>query len=245
MYKYFVHLLLLCTILSFNCGWSEEAPITVWGVKVSPYVRKVLVALEAKEMPYELKEVLPAKLLKALGQDVSEVFSKVSPLGKIPAIEQGSFAISDSSVIAAYLEKIHPKHPIYPQDAQQFAQALWLEEYADSVMSETIHGKIFTESFIKPNVFKMAADEAVVKQAVTVELPVIFDYLEKQLVSNGGTYLVGETLSIADISVANHLVSLKLTGINIDAKKWPSLARYEEEILKEPAFKAVISDLIK
>lgn len=237
---------LMLILVCCSAGYTEEVPL-LWGAKVSPYVRKAMVALEYKGMDYKLKEILPAKLLFALNQQVPPSFAKASPLGKIPAFQQGEFSIADSSVIVAYLEKVHPEQPLFPHQAEEYAQALWLEEYADSVMSEVINGKIFFELFVKPNELKRAPDSALVKSAIQEELPIILDYLEQILAANEceSGYLVGASLSVADLAVANHFVSLKLSKVHFDQIKWPRLSAYLDRVFAVPAFKKVVGDLIQ
>ena len=67
---------------------QEDVQRTLWGTKKSPYVRKVFITLEGKEVPYKLKEILPEKLLKATHQKIPEVFLKISPFGRIPAYQE-------------------------------------------------------------------------------------------------------------------------------------------------------------
>lgn len=218
---------------------KEENSI-VWGVTASPYVRKVLVALEYKEVPYTLKEILPLKLVQKLGQQAPEEFIKASPLGKIPALQEGNFSIADSSVIVAYLEKKYPQKPLYPSSPSAYAKALWLEKYSDTEMSDVIHQKIFIERVIKPNVLSMPTDENVTQEAIKIELPKIFNYLETQLIA-GKKYLVGNSLTIADIAITTHFVSLQLAKVELNAKQWPKLAAYIDGILKEEAFAKALS----
>ena len=70
---------------------------TVLGVNLSPFVRKVRVALAEKGVPYDLVPVFP--------QAADEEFRKISPLGKVPALRDGDKGFSDSSVINLYLER--------------------------------------------------------------------------------------------------------------------------------------------
>ena len=42
---------------------------------------------------------------------------------------------ADSSVICAYLERIHPMPALYPMDPVEYAKALWFEEYGDSELA--------------------------------------------------------------------------------------------------------------
>ena len=91
---------------------------TVHGVPLSPFVRKVRIAMLEKGLAYDLVPVIP---LPPANNDPA--FRKMSPLGKIPAYEDGDFSISDSSVILNYLDSNEPK--LLPEDAQL---SCWAEQ---------------------------------------------------------------------------------------------------------------------
>ena len=63
---------------------------------MSPYVRKVLVTLHLKSIPFQIDPLVPF-----LGNDK---FSKLSPLRVVPILIDNDFTITDSSVICQYLE---------------------------------------------------------------------------------------------------------------------------------------------
>src|SRR5258705_12827916 len=75
------------------------------------------------------------------------------PMGKIPILRDGDVVVPDSSVICAYLERVQPAPALYPQDAAEFAAALFLEEYADTRMSEIIGG-VALGAFGRPQVLQ-------------------------------------------------------------------------------------------
>ena len=70
---------------------------TLFGAPVSPFVRKVMVALAEKGIGYEHDPVVPA----VAPAEFKRVSKDVSPLGRIPAYRDGDFALADSSVIRA------------------------------------------------------------------------------------------------------------------------------------------------
>src|SRR5262245_50540105 len=158
-------------------GGNDPMP-TVLGVGLSPFVRKVRVALAEKGVPYDIVPVFP--------QATDEEFRKISPLGKIPALRDGDKGFSDSSVINLYLEKKHPSPALYPSDPFEYARALWFEEYADSAMVNVIGPKIFFERCVNPKFFNKPTNEEAVGKAVNEELPPVLQYLENQLT---GEYL--------------------------------------------------------
>ncbi len=204
----------------------------LYGINLSPFVRKVRVALAEKGIAYEHEPIIPV--------NVSAEYKKISPLGKVPAYTDGDRTLADSSVICAYLERTHPQPPLYPSDTYEFARALWFEEYGDGALVQITGPKIFFQRVVQPKFFNQPCDEAMVQKAVTEELPPLFDYLESQ-VGEGGV-IAGNHFSIGDIGIATHFVNLKFAGFGVDAKRWPKLARYVEHVHARPSFKKIIEE---
>src|SRR5262245_31575084 len=206
---------------------------TVYGVPISPFVRKVRVAMAEKGVAYDLDPVIPV--------NVSPEYRKVSPLGKVPAFRDGDKTLADSSVIIAYLERTHPTPPLYPSDPYEYARALWFEEYADGGLVTVIGPKIFFQKVVGPRFFNQKTDDAVVKKAVEEELPPMFDYLESQL-APGATTLVGKQFTVGDIGVASQFVNLLHAGYGVDTKRWPKLASYIAAVHERPSFRALVAE---
>ena len=205
---------------------------TVHGVNASPFVRKVRVFLAEKGIPYELEPVIP--------MNVSPEFRKLSPLGKVPAYTDGNVTLADSSVICAYVERVHPTPPLYPADPYEYARALWFEEYADGGLVAIIGPKIFFPLIIAPRFFNQQPDEAAVQKVVDEELPPYFNYLESQL--GDAPMIVGTRFSIGDIGLGSQFVNLRHAGFGVDAKRWPKLARYVAGVHARPSFAALIEE---
>lgn len=203
----------------------------VFGINASPYVRKVRVALAEKGIAYDLDPVIPV--------NVSDEYRKMSPLGKIPAFQDGDRTLCDSSIICAYLERTKPQPALYPSDAYDYARVLWFEEYADTALAGVVGPKIFFQKIIGPAFFNRPTDETVVNAALNEELPPLLTYLESQL---NGEYFVGNAFSIADVSVASQLVNYGHAGYQIDAAKYPKLAKWYGRICARPSFKALIDE---
>ena len=196
----------------------------------SPFVRKAIVALTEKGIPFEHEQVIPF--------GVSAEYRKISPLGKIPAFQDGDRTLADSSVIIAYLEKTHPATPLYPTDAYEYARALWFEEFGDGGLAPIMGAKVFFPKVIAPRFFKQEPNLAEIQKVVDTEIPPLFDYLEGELGNN--EYLVGNKFSIADIGIATIFVNYAFAGYGVDAKRWPKLAAYVNRVVNRPSFKSVI-----
>jgi len=206
---------------------------TVFGVPLSPFVRKVRVAHAEKGVQYDLDPVMPV--------NVSADYRKKSPLGKVPAYQDGDKTLADSSVICAYLEKVHPTPALYPSDPYEYARALWFEEYADGGLVPIMGAKIFFQRVVGPRFFNQPTDEAVVKKALEEELPPMFDYLESQL-APGASTIVGKQFTIGDIGIGSQFVNFFFAGGTIDTKRWPKLAAYIAAVHERPSFRALIAE---
>ncbi len=189
--------------------------IKVHGHPLSPFVRKVLLALDVKGIQHENLPVFPG--------DSSPAFRAMSPLGKIPVLQHDEFTTPDSSVICRYLERVFPEKPIFPADPKVEARALWVEEYADTKAIENCAG-LFQQRFLYPKMMGKPTDEAVVDDILTNGMPPVLDYLESIAPDSG--YFVGDALSIADISVVTCFLQAQYGDFAVDGSKHPKLARY-------------------
>ncbi|HWA92281.1 MAG TPA: glutathione S-transferase family protein [Rhizomicrobium sp.] len=209
--------------------------LIVYGGSVSPFVRKVRIVLAEKGQAYSLEQISPF--------NPPPDFRDISPLGRIPAFRDTDLPepnhLSDSSVICDYIEQKFPAPALYPAAPYHRARALWFEEYADSILAETMGRGFFFERVVK-KLLKSQPDEEVCRRTLTEKLPPLFDYLSKEL--GGNDYLVGNAFSIADISVATMLVNFEHAGGAIDAARWPNLAAYCKRLHARPSFKACIDE---
>jgi len=197
----------------------------VHGVILSPFVRKVLLTLEHKGVDYENVMVLPGSKAPA--------FRAINPLGKIPVLEDEYGTLPDSSIICQYLDSKYPKPSIIPSCPRERARALWFEEFADSKLAELLGGGIFFESLVAPKLMNRPTDEKVVAKAKQ-ELPPFLDYLESQI--SCSDYLVGNSLTIADLALPNFFINAGYAGYQVDTNYWPKLAGYINNMLQHPLY---------
>jgi glutathione S-transferase len=202
---------------------NETARIT--GSYISPYVRKVLVFLHLKEVPYTIDPIIPF-----MGDDR---FSKLSPLRRIPVFENGEVTLCDSSVICQYLEERYPEPALYPRDIAERARARWLEEFADTRMGDVFIWRLFNEVAVKPFVWGEETNKQVLEQTLTRDIPHVLDYLETQLPAEGFTF--GD-LSIADIAIACFFRNAAFARFKVDPARWPKTAAFVDRVLGHEGF---------
>jgi glutathione S-transferase len=207
---------------------------TVMGSSISPFVRKVMVFLAEKDVPYTHEDVNPFA--------PPDGFRTVSPLGRIPAFRHDDRVINDSSVICRYVDRLHPSPAFYPADPYQAARAEWIEEYMDGGVIPIAGGKVFLPLVLRPLMTGKEPDESGPRQAIETELPPLYDYLDAQL--GEAEYFVGNGLSIADISVATGFVNLRLAGEHPDRGRWPRLHAFLKRMHARPSLRAVIDPIL-
>jgi glutathione S-transferase len=199
----------------------------LYGTSFSPFVRKVMFFLGEKGVSYDH---VPLRF-----HDPLPAFQAASPFGKIPALRDGAFCLSDSTAICHYIERTHPESPLMPGDPCGFANAIWFDKFSDTMLVPAL-GKVFFNLFVKPRVYKQEPDMAVVEKALVQDIPPLYDFLERTIV---GPFLVGESLTLADIAVASPFVNIALAGHPLDTARWPRLGDYIAAIQGRPAFRAI------
>lgn len=207
--------------------------ITVYGVPLSPFVRKVRLALALKGIEHNINPVIP------FGDGQPEEFKKHSPLGKIPLLSvNGEEFIPDSSVICGWLDRVSTDKLIVPADPSAAARALWFEEYADSHMASIIGGHLFAEVVLARAFFGREPNQDEIELAKTKEIPEIFDYIEGEL---SGDYLVADEITLADLAVGSVFVNMMHAGHQCDGAKWPKTAAYIERLHGSEMFASLIA----
>lgn len=199
----------------------------VIGTEGSPFVRKVQLLLAEKGLAWELQEINVF--------DPPDWFLAISPARRIPILRVGNQTLADSSAICGYLEKLAPTPALYPAEPMAYGQALWFEEYADTVVAAAI-GFGLLRTLMAPPRNGQPQDLDAARKALHQKLPPIFDYLESSL--EGRQWLVGEAFSIADLSMGAQLMGMHITRVDIDAKRWPELTRYQRQLHQRESFKA-------
>lgn len=209
--------------------------LVIYGMGPSPFVRKVRVAFVEKGMDYTLENVniFPAP----------DWFKEISPLKRIPVLRDTDRpepnTIPDSSAICAYAEQVQPTPSLYPADGFERGRAAWIEEYADTEMAGVIGLGVFRPVALAALMGK-DIDAATAEKTMAERMPAIFNFLEAEL--GDDDYLVANSFSIADISVATQFVNLQHAGFKPDAGQWPKLAAYVARMHDRPSFKALIDE---
>ena len=196
----------------------------LYGAPVSPFVRKVLAFAAEKGVALELVPI-------GLG-DQNPDFLACSPFRKMPGFTDGDFSISDSTAIVTYIDAKHPEVPLIPADPANRARAIWFDEFADTILTSAA-GPIFFNRVVSPKFMGKPGDDAAAAKGEADMAPVC-DYLEVVIRPSG--YLVGESLTLADIAVASPFVNAAHAGYIPNADAYPKLTAYLAAMHARPSF---------
>ncbi len=197
--------------------------ITLYQFKHSAFCLKTRMALHAKKLKYRVEEISPA-----LGQ--IEIF-KISGQKQLPVImDENGQIISDSSTICEYIDTKNTNNSLFPSDPIHLSQSKIIEDWADTTMASVCKQALIKSAFENPqlraallpnelpssirgifeklpfnNLSKIS--NVVLSNKSNIELQKILESLSKSLINK--KFIIGESLTIADISIAAQLSLLK------------------------------------
>jgi len=202
----------------------------LYGSTLSPFVRKTAAFLREKGIDFELQPTgLP---------NPSAEFCAASPFRKMPAMSDGDYCLADSSAICHYAEAKYPEPRLIPEEPRARGKVIWYDEFADTIFA-ACGAKMFLNRIVAPRFFGRPGDEDAAQAAERDELPPLLDYIETVVPDDNG-YLVGDRLTLADISVASPFVNLKHLAIELDQARHPKTVAYVQRILSRPSFAPLV-----
>ena len=212
----------------------SERRLKIIGSYVSPYVRKVMACIQLKGLSYEIDPITAF-----YGNDE---FERLSPLRRIPVLVDpgsgsgagGDVALSDSSVICAYLDEAYPDPPLLPAGAKDRARARWFEEYSDTRLGDVFIWGLFYQKIVYPIIWGEPGDQARIDRTLAEDLPREMDYLERELPEAG--FLFGGGIGLADIAIATFVRNGAYAGFEPDRERWPRVAGFVERMLAHRCF---------
>jgi glutathione S-transferase len=118
------------------------------------------------------------------------------------------------------------------------ARALWLEEYADTLLVGAC-ARVFWMHVIQPARSGKPVDPNEVERFVASAFPGAFNYLESIAPAKCG--LVGDAFGIADIAVVSPVRLLDLAGAPLDRRRWPRFEARVREAFARPSAQSIDS----
>jgi glutathione S-transferase len=173
----------------------------------SPYSWRVWLALEHKRLPYALRV-----MSFSAGDLRTPEFTALNPRRKVPALDDGGFAIYESAAIVDYLDDAYRDvgAPLLPAETRPRAVARRKIREADEYVAHAMERIADQLLFTPPEEWDVGAIAAA-RDDFVAEL----DYFERELT---GDFLVGAA-GAADFT----LYPLLALALRMEAKKKPDL----------------------
>jgi glutathione S-transferase len=165
------------------------ADFIVHGLRFSPYVRTVLLALEEKGAAYEVQPV-------AFGS--AEHLDR-HPFARIPALEHGDFHLFETQAILRYLDRILPEPALTPADPKGAARMDQLMGINDWYLFGEASKVIGFQRIMRPKLMGRPSDEAACAAAEPFAVRCMAA-LSGML--GGQMFMAGEALTLADLMIA-------------------------------------------
>ncbi|SDD61438.1 glutathione S-transferase family protein [Kordiimonas lacus] len=154
-------------------------------IPVSNLGRSVQMLLEEKGVDYEFETASPH----------SDAVNAVHPLGKVPALRHGELTLCESEAMARYIDKVFDGPKFFPEDPTLCAKVdQWV----------SLHNTAFDTSMIRQYVLgyvlpKMAGKEPN-REQIDASLPIVKKHLAVLESALEGGFLVGDSLTYADLA---------------------------------------------
>lgn len=223
--------------------------ITLYQFDVSPFCDKVRRVLRAKRLDFRIVEVPPSEAARGR-------WKEISPTGKFPVLEHDGRRLFDSTDIARYLDEHFPEPRLVPADPAEQARVHLLEDWADEALYfyEMTMRLTWPENAERWVPILLAAEKPLVRRLLGPLLPRAIrrvteaqgigrkarDDVERELARHldatvawlgDGDWLVGETLTLADIAVFAQLFCIQgaITGDEAIAAR-PALVAWMDRV---------------
>lgn len=243
---------------------SGQKPV-LWQIDISHYAEKVRWALDYKEVDHVRRSLLPGSHIPVA------LFLTRGAQPTVPVLQMDGRAIGDSTAIIAALDAKYLDRPLYPSKPEERARALELEDWFDENLGPHTRLLPFYELIQEPELFGVVAAENVpgpLAKAKTVlsaygriytslrwganksddaararkGIVAALDKLEAELAKGDGEFLVGDHLSVADVTAASLFYPLVVPPegpLSPDLPQPPAFDRFRQSLSDRPGYRWV------
>jgi glutathione S-transferase len=206
---------------------------TLYHLWLSPFSRKVRVALREKGLDFELK-------VEKVWERRPE-FLSMNAAGTVPVlVEDDGTAVADSGAICEYLDEVYPEKPLLATSPAERAEIRRLLAWFDQKFAREVSDNLYREKIMK-RFLRIGEPNSSAIRAGHQNIHYHLDYIA--WLTERRRYLAGDRFSLADIAAAAHLSALDYLGDvpweqHVGAKDWYA------RIKSRPSFRPLLADHI-
>lgn len=213
---------------------------------------KIRLALAEKSISYKTTLVSLTK-----NEHKSDHILKLNPKGTLPILQDDDVVLYDEEAMLHYLEQFYPQHRLLPStlDKKLYSEALILYYEVVHIFEKTVQPLLFlflqnnstittTSDSSSPRRCSSCCNRAVTEKNTTneeVDLAQLYSRKqkvmqellrwEKLLVAHKGQFLIGDSITLADVSFFPLLAHLHRYGLALHAQ-FPKLDQYLQRMYK-------------
>ncbi len=202
--------------------------LKLYGSMASPYVARCAMALREKNLPYELAH--------PPGGTQSPEFLKISPFGRVPALEDGALAVPESEVICEYIEDRFPETPLLPRDPGGRVRS--------RIVSRVVDLYLLPSAFALSRQSDAAQRDDHLVSAKLVEFSHALDALEHTM--DAAPYAIGDAMTLADCALVPavfHVRRIMPQFVPDPFSERERLARYEGFVTGNQTLAALLNEM--
>lgn len=231
---------------------DREDALLFYQIDYSPYCIKVRNILDYKAIPYHSITIVPP---------FHRNFNlRVSGQLKVPYIQQGKNVICDSTEIALYLESLKPEPELIPSDNVLREEVLLLEDWFDESVLPTFANFTYVHCANHPELLSQDPNLKTGMPFIDKHKAKLMPYilkrqlyrrqlhkgmeqgLEERLLKvlkrllfliRGRKYLIGEKISLADVTLASYLKTLERVPSILEKSELRPLFLWQKAIYEE------------
>ncbi len=200
---------------------------------VSPFSRKIRIAMTEKKMLFVLKEEEPWNL--------SQNVFKLNPAGELPIYVYDGNVIAGNYAICEFLEEISKDYKLLPNTPKERAEVRRLVEWFDEKFYREVYKNVVCEKVHRRFATGAAPDSRLLKAGLN-NLNFHMEYID--WLAERRNYLAGENFSWADIAAAAHLSIIDYLG-DVPWDGYKNAKLWYSKIKSRPSFKDILKDNIK
>lgn len=200
---------------------------------LSPYCRKVRLALREKGLEFELQV--------ERAWERREAFLALNPAGQVPVlVEEDGKAYADSLAICEYLDEAYPDRPLIGFDPPRRAETRRLVAWFDGKFAREVTENLLGEKHYR-RLMGAGQPNSEFMRAGQHNLHYHLDYIA--YLAERRTWLAGDDFSLADIAAAAHLSALDYLG-DVPWDEHPGAKDWYARIKSRPSFRPILGDHI-
>lgn len=204
--------------------------MTLYNAQLSPFAARCRIAIYAKSLDVEIKE-MPGALSE-------EAYARLAPMRKVPLLVHDGLSIPESEVICEYLDEIGTLPKLLPSDPAARARARVLSRIIDLYLMPSLQ-------ILFGQINPVGRDPHLVTKHI-LEIGRSLEWLSHYLDADA-PYAIGQTLTIADCVIVPQLFFVlelgPLFGELALVPKESRVARYYARVQADPHVSRVVGEL--